>query len=603
MTALPSDPICVRRTALRFIAALAVALAAFASTPAWAQSSEVGKPVPLIQQPAAKEPVREQPAKTEGGKTVQVERLGTVDPSAIGLIEENEGGFGLDMWRGINRGLVETLLPRLPLPTDSPTLRSLARRLLVSTARVPEGPPGPVSLLSLRIERLFAAGEAEDVQQLLKVAPPQAADRILLRSRVDSLLLAGDTGNACGEFQNAAAADARESYWLKGLGFCKALAGDHAQAAFAAQLMRDAGDKEDAAYAAMLKALAGDRNAKVEAMVGLTALHFAMMQASKQKLAADALGGAAPAVLAAIAHSVGADLDVRLVAAERAVALGALKPAALAEIYKSVIFTPEELADAPNVAKKLTPSRAAALLFQVGSIQEVPLARAEALALAFKLARKRDLFAVAATVNIPAMKAIAPVPELAWFAAQIAPALYLAGEVDRGRQWFAMVQKNTNAASPDSAAAILKLLPSAFVRDAKLAEKWDGAPLALWAGALKELQASASDQQREALVVFTLFEAVGLAVPAAAWEPLFAAPFAHTALVPAAHLIARLRAAAAAKDVGATVLLALLTLGSDGLELADPVALGEIVRALRAVGLEQDARAIAFEAMVARNLI
>jgi hypothetical protein len=603
MTASPNDLVRIRRAAFRFAAALLGPLAASASMPAWAQGSEVGKPVPLIQQPAAKEPAREQPAKTDAGETVQVERLGTIDPSAIGLIEENEGGFGLDMWRGISRSLVETLLPRLPVPTDSPALRSLARRLLVSTARVPEGPPGPVSLLSLRIDRLFAAGEADDVRQLLKVAPPQTADRILLRSRVDSLLLAGDTGNACGEFQSAAAADAREVYWLKGLGFCKALAGDHAQAAFATQLMRDAGDKEDAPYAAMLKALAGDRNAKVETIGGLTALHFAMLQATKQKLAVDALGGAAPAVLAAIARSVGADLDVRLVAAERAVALGALKPAALAEIYKSVIFTPEELADAPNVAKKLTPPRAASLLFQVASIQEVPLARAEALALAFKLARERDLLAVAAAVNIPAMKAIAPVPELAWFAAQIAPALYLAGEVDLGRQWFAMVQKNTSAASPDAAAAILKLLPSAFVRDAKLAERWDGAPLALWASALKELQAAAPDQQREALMVFTLFEAVGLAVPAAAWEPLFAAPFAHTALVPAAHLIARLRSAAAAKDVGATVLLALLTLGSDGLESADPVALGEVVRALRVVGLEQDARAIAFEAMVARNLI
>jgi hypothetical protein len=47
------------------------------------------------------------------------------------------------------------------------------------------------------------------------------------------------------------------------------------------------------------------------------------------------------------------------------------------------------------------------------------------------------------------------------------------------------------------------------------------------------------------------------------------------------------------------VLLALLALGPDGPEGTHLIALGDAIRALKAVGLEADARRIGFEALFA----
>ncbi|MSP51988.1 MAG: hypothetical protein EXQ91_06305 [Alphaproteobacteria bacterium] len=573
--------------------------------------SDVGRPVPLVPPlgagqglavPAA-EPAEPNAENKPGTSSVQINELGAIDPSSIGVLEIADGSFGIEMWNGIRRGLVEALLPLLQVPTTSPALRSLVRRLLLSTARVPPGDGGPISLIALRLERLAAAGDIDGVEALLKSVPPRVRERPITRIRVDNYLLGGNTGAACSEFQAAAAEDERESYWLKGMAFCRALAGDHTQAAFAAMLLRDNGEKEDSSFLALLKVLSGDRGAKVEGANPTTALHFTMLQAAKQKFTDVAPDGVLPAIYAALARAPGADLDVRLISAERAESVGALKPEAVAEIYRSVLFTPDELSDAPNSIKKLSPARASALLYQLVQVQESPLARAEALALSFKLARERSTFATSARVNLAPLRAIAPAVELAWFAVYAVPALYLGGEVDAARQWFSMVQRNSNAASPDAAIAVLKLLPAALVRDARLTEKWEGSAVAAWANALKEVYASAADQQAHASLFFTLLEANGLAVPAAVWEPLLTAPLTQAAAMPSAPLLAQLRAAADAKRAGPVVLFSLLAIGADGPKTADPRALAEVIRSLRQVGLAEDARALAFEAVFARNVI
>ena len=84
---------------------------------------------------------------------VEVGVLQAPDPEAIGLMEESEGGFPYDMWRGSDRALIERLLPRLPAGATSRAMNGLTRRLLLTTAAPPVG-PAEGSLLAIRIERL-----------------------------------------------------------------------------------------------------------------------------------------------------------------------------------------------------------------------------------------------------------------------------------------------------------------------------------------------------------------------------------------------------------------------------------------------------------------
>ncbi|MCH7929811.1 MAG: antifreeze protein, partial [Proteobacteria bacterium] len=124
----------VSRSSAALAALLAVTLAS--ATPLCAQTTE-----PLLIVPEPVSPSASPPAAEFGvGGDADVVLVEEIDLEAVGLYEEADGGFGLDMWRGSARALVERLLPRLPAGTARPVLNDLTRRLLLSTARAPEGP-------------------------------------------------------------------------------------------------------------------------------------------------------------------------------------------------------------------------------------------------------------------------------------------------------------------------------------------------------------------------------------------------------------------------------------------------------------------------------
>ena len=593
--------------------ALAALLAGAVAPPAGAQT-QVGPPLKLLKQeqpapqPAAaapESPPSAAPAPGAGAveedtEAVEVQSLDAIDVSSAGLIDDAEGGLGADMWRGIARPLVERLLPRMPVATSSPAMGELARRLLLTRARVPQGAATVSSLLGLRVERLAAAGDTGAVNALMSLAPADLRDRSVARARVDGLLLAGDSAGACAAFQTLVADDPEEVYWLKGLAFCRALAGAHGQAAFAADLLRDLG-VEDAPFFAMLGVLAGDRGKSVDSLLDPTPLHIAMVRTARLPIPADAIAGAAPGILVAIARSPNADLDLRLAAAERAEAVGALDAALLAEIYRSVAFAPEELADAPAAIARLSAPRANALLYQAAHVRETAAARAEALALAWRLARQHGAYPTAVRVNLAALEALEPSPGLARFAADAVPALYLAGDLDGARDWFVMTRANAGPGNPDAALALQLLWPLPYLRDARFGQGWEGpAALGRWLAAADALGGAEAARARYVDTVLTLLAALDFEVPDAAWAAAPPTPLRAPTSMPSPFLWQRLRSASGAGEIGATVLLVLLVLGDGGPAGADAIVLSEIVAALRRVGLDDMARRIAAEAAMAR---
>jgi len=528
-----------------------------------------------------------------------VQSLAAVDISSAGLLDDEDGGLGVDMWRGITRSLVEKLLPRLPVATTSSAMQGLARRLLLTRARVPDGTATASSLLGLRVERLAAAGDTASVNALMNLAPADLSDQRLSRAKVDGLLLSGDTASACANFQALVAEAPDESYWVKGLAFCRALGGAHEQALFAADLLRDLGE-DDPPFFTLLRVLSGDRGLAVESLLDPTPLHIAMMKTARLPLPADAIAGASPGILAAIGRAPNADIDLRLAAAERAEATGALDTALLAEIYRSVTFAPEELADAPATLKQLTAPRANALLYQVGQILEVPTARAEALALAWRLARERGTYATAVRVSLPTLQALEPTPELAWFAVDAVRALYAAGDVTTAQRWFAMVQANATPGNADAALAVLKLWPLPFLRDPRYHQSWDGeAILGPWVQGMDALGGPKAEGAKQVELVLTLLVALDFKIPAAVWPPLFQDLLTVSASIPTAGLWIHLRSASLSGDIGATVLFAMLALGEGGPAEAAPIVLSEVISALRRVNLDDTARQIAVEAVMA----
>lgn len=535
------------------------------------------------------------------GEGVEVNEVRAVDPEAVGLYEEAEGGFGFDMWQGSARSLVERMLPQLPAGTTSRVLNDLARRLLLSTAAPPEGPRG-AGLLALRVERLAAMGEGVAMTHLLRAAPPDLYDATLARARLDALLLTADNVGACAQARELVRRD-DAPYWDKAQIFCRALAGQHDAAALGVALLRERGGmRDDPSFLVLLRALAGEPDVELASLRHPTALHLAMLQTARLTVPEDAVETASPAIARAIAYIANAPLELRLRAAERAEAMGALPTKTLIDFYARVPFTPEDLANPLSRAEAGGGSMTRALLYQSVEKQVVPAARAEVLRAIWRLGRETDGwsgFATASRVVREALLGLRPSPELVSIAGDATRALFATGQPTAARAWLDLAEAQSGA-NAEAAATVTSLWPIAKLADVQGDLPWDEARLTRWWD-VQEGMAEPMRRERAA-ALFGLLGALGEDVPASAQLLLLNGPTHEWTRAPSSALWAQLDAAAMAGRTGETVLLALVTLDWSATNQPTPLTLSLAVSALYRVGLVTEARAVALAVALGRGL-
>jgi hypothetical protein len=528
-------------------------------------------------------------------------QLPAIDIDSLGMLSENNGGFGVNLWAETRRDIVEALLPRLPAAQTAPSLQSLQRRLLLTIAHPPQGAnasqnPGK-SLMALRVERLLAMGDAAHAQELVRAVPQRAVDPAMAETRATALLLTDDVAAACQEARQRLAG-APGVFWDKLAVFCDLAARDAAKAQLGAAMVRDQGDK-DQAFFTLVDALSGNARARVESLPEANALTLAMMRAANQQLPADAGPRDRPALLAAIARMPNAPATLRLKAAHRAALYGALPPEELARMFERAEFAPAQLASAFSEAAKLGGAQARALLYRAAKGQTQPQGRAEALRALFALGRLDGDFALLALVALPLLKEMPAQREQAWFAADAARALYAAGQSAAAKGWIDAAEAAA-ANDRDAAAALVTLWALARIADGDAGAPWSAEKLAQWRGAAEAGKPEAA--LTRIAMALTLFDALGDPVIGADWQPLYKAPVSVTGAMPAPMAWFGLRLAAAEKRVGLVVLHALAGLGETELAKQNPVTVGIMVWALKTAGLEREARAVAFDAAIAAGM-
>lgn len=576
-----------------------------------------GKPKPLVPQiilpgDAAKAPARPAPpGDGAAGGAISVDVLEAVGPDSAGTLDDGNGGLGGDMWAGSDRGLVEALLIRLPTAAASPAMRDMMRRLLLTAARPPEGPAGEESLLALRIGRLVALGDFAGLDALLAHSSARRDDPPIAAARLERRLLAGDSKGACEIV--AANPDLRAGEkWHKAALYCQILAGDTAGAHLALSVMAEEGlldaDPLFAHLARRLSAEKTDAPAAAEAAAGdMTVaepggLHLAMMGSLGIVPGEEILAASDPGVLRAVALRADVAEEVRLVAAERAVLAGALTPEELGAVYAATLFSAEELDGALGLAAESYGPRARALLYRAAAETNVAAARAAVLEKAWALSYGTADYAVAVHGTLPALATLPPSADLVWFAPAAARALFAAGEGDKAMEWYRLVQRQ-GAVDPDMAAAAVALWPLVRLADPGGKTRWESETFEAWRAANGARGGGAPDRAAErASTLYALLHAVGEELPEGLWSDMIEAPVLAEARVPGFAIWRGLEHAAESGRRGETVLYALLALGTAGPAEADSSTLARVVPALKRIGLEREARAVAVEAAVGQGL-
>jgi hypothetical protein len=571
------------------------------------------QPVPVQPPPVAEPPPSSGPAPLILPK-VDVTPLSAPDPDSVGVLDDAQGGLGMQMWRGTDRAVVARMMPLLPHRAGSPTVRDLMRRLLLTRATAPKAPasgdaaaaPGGKTgdkaetpgLLGLRIEALFAIGDLDGALKLFRLADPDRAGARLVQDEVEALFFNNDNSGAC-KVVREHAQSFPGVYWLQANAYCLALGGEKAKAGMVTELLGEHRNEVNPAFFTMMDVIGGDRSAKVDSLADPLALHISMMRAANLALPDDVVSSGRPAVLRAVALSPNADFALRLKAADGAFAAGALSVTQLEEIYASVPFQPDELAKPLSVAESEWGPRGRALLMRAAAQHDLPNARAELLQKAFQLGRDKGGLPIVLRAAVPLLAPIKPTVELMWFAADAGRALYAAGQVQDANAWYALARRS---AAPDKAAAgaATALWPMAALAGAEGAGA--NIPAAFgrwWAQQPKDKQAAASALRAQR--VLALLEANGIAVGGDAWAALAAAAPDAQGAGPSAAVLHMLSGAASGHRRGETVMLALVTLGDEG-PAASAQAVEAAARALRAVGLQKEARALSLASMVAAGL-
>ena len=526
------------------------------------------------------------------GPAVTVSGLGAVDPSGAGLMQPADGGLRPNLWNGTARAVVEEHIALLPNAPSSPAMQTLMRRLLLTAATPPagNGRDPQLSLLALRLNKLIANGWTAEAVALAAQAPRD--DASAREALAEAMLLEGRQVDACGE-PTAVRQSSNAPYWLKMRTFCYLVAGDLTSAQLTLDVMHERSVNDDAFY--MLAAQMTDRTpAHVAALPNPTGLHIALAHLAGARLPVSIVDSGWVPSYRIFAGATG-DKELQLAAAERAAAAGLIQIDQLRALYDSQPFTLGQLDDPEEAAKKLSAPKANALFYQAIEKRTIPAARASAFSAALSRADAQNDFPLFALVAADAAMEIVPAAETAWLAPQIERVLLYTGNDAQAERWYSALSSGSASDAPVINALQLHTLLAAPTTER--AVKAQGALTWLAQNAMKPGGQKAWLAQRAAREI-PLFDALGYVVPPEAQWALTANTTGALPNGTQSDALDAMTLASRQGRLGETVLDAMIALGQAGPERAEGRTVSRVVRALAAVGLTEEARAIAIEAVL-----
>ena len=524
---------------------------------------------------------------------VAIQTLSDLDSDSVGIIDDTKGGLGIEMWRGTSRAFVTRALAMLPVRVRSPAMRNLMQRLLLTQAVAPKRIKVKPGLLALRVGALFASGDLKSALALISSTSSRPTDEYLARIGIDGRLFGNDTAGACQRIR-AYSNEFKGVYWQQAIAFCLAMAGKKAEAALMSDVLAERSSTIHPAFFAAMEKLSGASPPRVESLTGPSALLLSLMRSAGLALPEDITEKASPAAMRAIALSPNAALDIRLTAAEEAVDVGVLDRKTLVEIYNAVNFEDTVLKNPLVNASKNWDSGARALLIQAAMNSESPGTRAKIIAEALKLAREKGQWRLMALGFAPMVGTLMPSSELAWFLGDAARILIAANNLEAARNWVSFAKEEE-------------------LRDGKKAELWplyvllsenpngiatQEALLTWW----KARGNTNEDSATRIRTFFSLINSMGVTIPSELWAIISDDPKPVKNYGPRASVRNALSQAAAVGSPGGTVVLSLIALGDRGTDPENLFAAEISIVALKRLGFDEEARAIALEIAIEAGL-
>jgi hypothetical protein len=528
---------------------------------------------------------------------IQIGTLTGVDASTAGLISEQQGGLGADMWQGASRADIDRYLSRLPVPVRSPVMNDLARRLLLTGAQPPEGASGGVSLLAIRLNRLIAAGQTQAALDLGAAAGNERSPAVAA-GIARAALAQGDDRLACDALKdippgNDPAHDAMAAFSVKLSAYCQIAAGNTEIASLTLDLAREEG-MDDALFYSLASEAAAGITLRAPEPNKLTIVDTAFYRLADRELPENAVEIVEPALLQSMLADPSVSDEMKVAAAERAAAYGLLDGRDLAAYYRKPSFTPEQMAGLLTSDIPESSSLRRAMIFQSIGMAAAADERIHLFKLAFATAESAGLYYPTVEALYPELDRMVPSDALRPLAPAAVRAFIAIGERSRAQDWLSLISSGGQMLGRDARelTGLMRVSggsPQSFDSEKASAE------------IVSDLKSGVRATQLYAASEAMMLEALGFQLTPAVWDALLDARGALTGDVPPEALLNRLQASGQKNAIGETVLLSLDAIGQKGPGAVHPRASAQAVASLKAVNLESEARRLALEALMARS--
>lgn len=569
---------------LALLCASLLALLAPAPQPAFAQDG--WKPFNAPARPGARRPADAHPLPPPQAEVPLSPPPGAYErPPARGGIERADldpvaapdgSGLPLELWSGLDAQGLEGMLASLDLPPRSPTLHQLWRRMLMANAEPPRGVPAREHFLAVRLEALYRSGLLREMGEAAGEGAGQAGAVVsALLARKDIGL--GDAAKGCEHAKALVNPRTDLPERLRGeaqllSGYCAAVAGDKSSAGLAVTLAREEGLEAELPLA-ILSGFAEDSKPRLVLPKRMLLLDYRFLALLGPVNAKQIVERAEPALLAVLAQEGKVEAHAVISAAEGALRLNAMPPQEVADIYRRV---------APASAQaEADPLLRRAFYFRAAEATPAAGPRARILRALSDDARRNGFGLQMAQVIATLLGAEPTRPDGAALAEIAVEAKLAANQIADARAWA--------QAGPGGLAHWVALID--VIDPAR--RTWRPGTLGVMEDMALRGRLGADVLHRLA----TVLDALDIDVPVPLWDAAGRAPQPTGGYLPETGVLADLAQSAKRKDFARTILLVMRATGPAGADGANLLALGDSIRALRRIGLEAEARRLAYEAL------
>lgn len=499
-------------------------------------------------------------------RPIETQSLRELNAWSVSALTRAEGALAPDLWSRSDPAFIAAVFDRLPAVYESPAAQALARRVLFSGGDAPRG--DAVFASQRRFEALARMGAADELATMAAGSNSSLSDPMIAQNAALSELGRGRRPEACARGRGANFGDPPPALLLRLRAYCSAVTGDRAAADLALSLART-NATEDAWFAAAIAAAGGAAPARPPAARYENSLSTQISLAGNLRPGANPLNNASTLSLIALARSDATPQPLRVQATATAYRRGVIS---VTEARTIIRATPAELTTGvPAIAIALRQAEAAP-----GS-----LAAATAIATALRQSGAPADFAATARFFQADIAALQTAPDQA-AALMFARAALVSSDLAVSQRLVA----SARAAGVDETALAPLDLALAVLSGEQLTT-----------AAQRRADRGAS-QPRAAARDIAILLGLGAQLDGPTQSFLLANAPQGGVQGDASALVA-LASAVERRAFGEAALLAVIAGGETGAARLDAESLERIIRSLRALGLDEDARRFAVEAILA----